>query len=141
MSKRPCWTANRLDAVIYRRDSTRVNTYASRTKRSILHRSDRRFVPIKATPLDAAALRLSQSKAWSDIGHDGLGVVDAAALTSSRCGIGHASARSDERSTASSASSARAHRCAASVAPLGSPRPAESARLSLRIDRVFMKPI
>ncbi len=80
MNRCSYWTASRLSAAHHARDSIDVKTYSAPTKRSILLGSDRGLQLLKAMPLDASALRASQTKDRSDIGAVGLGAMDAAII-------------------------------------------------------------
>lgn len=92
MNRCSCWTASKLGAAHFARDSIDVVAHTSPAKRSILLKSDRGLRSLKAMPLDASALRASQTKDRSDIGAVGLGAMDAAIIPDIRQ-IWHTSAR------------------------------------------------
>ena len=90
MNRCSCWTANKRGAAHQGRDSTDMVAHTSPTRRSILLGSDRSLRLLKAMPLNAAKSSVSQAKGRSNIGPDGLGVMDAA-ITSNIRQIWHAS--------------------------------------------------
>jgi hypothetical protein len=129
MNRCSCWTASRLGAAHHARDSIDVKTYSAPTKRSILFGSDRGLQLLKAMPLDAAELRVSEAKGRRDIGPDGPGAMDAATISNMRQ-IWHAPVRPNGSSTASSPRS-----------PLTQgPKQADSAHLHAHIGRALMDP-